>query len=61
MSLAQKPKSAAVLLVLVDYQIWTAKLTNLDVATPIEQNIVTLDISVNDVLVVQVLKTLASL
>ena len=41
---------------------WERKLrTDLDITASIEQNIVTLDISMNDVLIVQVLQTLASL
>lgn len=61
MSLAQKPKSAVWILVLIKYEHRLTGLTDLDVATSIEQNIVTLDVSVNDILVVQVLETLASL
>lgn len=39
----------------------TAPLTDLDVATAIKKNVVTLDITVDNVLVVEVLETLASL
>ena len=37
------------------------KRTDLDVTTSVEQNIVTLNVSVNNILVVQMLQTLASL
>lgn len=36
-------------------------LTNLDVADPVEQHVVTLDVTMNDVLAVQVGQPLASL
>lgn len=59
-SLAQKPKSAVTL------SVWLSladagRLTNFDVAAAVKENVVTLDIAVDNVLVVQVLKTLASL
>jgi hypothetical protein len=41
--------------------VWIGVRTNLDITATIEQNVVTLDVSMNDVLVVEVLKTLACL
>ena len=35
--------------------------TNLDVTTSVEQDVITLDVSMDDVLVVEMLQTLASL
>lgn len=61
MSLAQNPKSAGAWLAVVQRKQACLKRTNLDVATAIEEHVVTLDISVNDVLVVEVLQALAGL
>ena len=60
-SLAQNPKSARVWLAVVQRKQACFERTNLDVATAIEEHVVTLDISVNDVLVVEVLQALAGL
>ena len=40
---------------------WATKLTDLDVATGIKEDIVTLDVAMDDILVVQVFKSAASL
>lgn len=40
---------------------WVTKLTDLDVATGIKEDIVTLDVAMDDILVVQVFKSAASL
>jgi hypothetical protein len=59
-SLAQKPKSA-VIGQLRTRDKWVTKLTDLDVATGIKEDIVTLDVAMDDILVVQVFKSAASL
>ena len=53
-SLAQKPKSAAV------WSVWCGhmaeeegRLTDLDISNSVEENVITFDVSVNDVLAVQ--------
>lgn len=60
-SLAQKPKSAARSQFHLISTPGTIPLTDLDVADAVEQNVVTLDITVDDVLAVQVGQPLASL
>jgi hypothetical protein len=59
-SLALKPKSAVEF---VSYVLFMARElhTDLHITTSIEQNVVTLDISVNNILVVEMLQALASL
>jgi hypothetical protein len=54
-NLAQKPKSAVQLLASVFGFILFGKLTNLDVSSGIQQDIVTLDITMDNALSVQVL------
>lgn len=60
-SLAQNPKSARVWLAVVQRKQACSERTNLDVATAVEEHVVTLDVSVNNVLVMEVLQALAGL
>ena len=46
---------------MVRHNVRRVRLTDLDVTTPIKQNIVALDVTVNDVLGMQMRQTLASL
>lgn len=63
-SLAQKPKSAKIIVSHLSKQRlcgMVTKHTNLDVTMSIQEHVVTLDIAVNNVLGVEVLQTLAGL
>lgn len=63
-NLAQKPKSAEkgrTPLAMTSHTNIGSKLTNLDISNTVKEDVVTLDITVNDVLTVQVGQTLASL
>lgn len=59
-SLAQKPKSAGITLATRSSQIQEV-LTNFDVTTGIKEHVVTLDVAMDDALLMQMLETTASL